>query len=211
MSRRIRRPVTPVMSLTTSGSWTFIWTKAFCMRWTCAPALSISVVAVPQIAAQGDDGVGGAEAAAQEPQDVEVAEPFAVRDVALAAGEILDVARIDEDHLKAARLEDLEDGNPIDAGGFHRHVGDPAGRQPVGEAMEIAGEGRKATAPASASRSGGTATKCSADPQSMPAACGWSRSRAAGDVRGFGTRRRGWCFIGGLLYTDDSLREQGCG
>ena len=39
-----RRPVTPVMSLTTSGSCTFIWTKAFCIRCTSAPALSISVV-----------------------------------------------------------------------------------------------------------------------------------------------------------------------
>ena len=27
-------PVTPVISLTTSGSWTFICTSAFCIRWT---------------------------------------------------------------------------------------------------------------------------------------------------------------------------------
>ena len=43
MSRRMRRPVTPVMSLTTSGSWRFIWTNAFCMRWTSLPALSMRV------------------------------------------------------------------------------------------------------------------------------------------------------------------------
>ena len=43
MSRRMRRPVTPVMSLTTSGSCTFIWTSAFCIRWTSVPALSMSV------------------------------------------------------------------------------------------------------------------------------------------------------------------------
>ena len=46
-----------------------------------------------------------------------------------------------------------------------------------------------------ASRSRGTATKCSADPQSMPAAWGWSRSRACGDRRGAGGRRR-WRFMG---------------
>ena len=138
MSRRMRRPVTPVMSLTTSGSCTFIWTNAFCMRCTRAPALSISVVAMPEIAAQGDDAVGGAEAPAQQPEDVQVAEPFAVGDITLAAGEILDVPRVDEDHLEAARVEDLEDRNPIDAGGFHRHVRDAAGRQPVGEPVEIA-------------------------------------------------------------------------
>lgn len=43
MSRRIRRPVTPVISLTTRGSWTFIWIKAFCIRWTSAPAHSMRV------------------------------------------------------------------------------------------------------------------------------------------------------------------------
>ena len=36
-------PVTPVMSLTTSGSWTFICTNAFCIRCTRALVDSISV------------------------------------------------------------------------------------------------------------------------------------------------------------------------
>ena len=40
-----------------------------------------------EIPAQGDDAIGGAEAPAQEAQDVEVAEPFAVRDIALASRE----------------------------------------------------------------------------------------------------------------------------
>jgi len=74
---------------------------------------------------------------------VQVAEPFTVGDITLATREILDMARIDEDHLEPARVEDLEDRNPIDAGGFHRHVGDAAGRQPVGQPVEIAGKGRE--------------------------------------------------------------------
>jgi hypothetical protein len=36
------------------------------------------------------------------------------------------------------------------------------------------------------SRSGGTATTCSAAPQSIPAACGWSRASAAGEGRALG-------------------------
>ena len=143
MSRRMRSPVTPVMSLTTSGSWTFIWTNAFCMRWTWRRDTLDQRGAVAQIGAQGDDRVGGAEAAAQQPEDVQVPEPFAVGDIALAAGDVLDVARVDEDHLEAARLEDLEDRDPVDAGGFHRHVGDATRGQPVRQPMEIAGEGRK--------------------------------------------------------------------
>jgi hypothetical protein len=78
--------------------------------------------AVPEIPAQGDDAVGGTKAPPQEAEDVEVAEPFAVRDITLAAGEVFHVTRVDEDHLEAAGVEDLEDGDPVDARGFHgRH------------------------------------------------------------------------------------------
>ena len=96
-----------------------------------------------EIPAQGDDAVGGTEAPAQQPEDVQVPEPFAVGHIALPAREILNMARIDEDHLEAARVEDLEDRNPIHPGGFHRHVGDAAGGQPVGQPLEVAGEGRE--------------------------------------------------------------------
>ena len=84
----------------------------------------MSVARCRRYAAQGDDRIGGAEAAAQQPQDVEVAEPLTIRDVALAAGDVLHVPRVDEDDVEAARLENLEDRNPVDAGGLHRHVRD---------------------------------------------------------------------------------------
>ena len=51
--------------------------------------------------------------------------------------------RVDEDDVEAARLEDLVEGDPVDPGGFHRHGGDAAGREPVSEAMEIRREGRE--------------------------------------------------------------------
>ena len=61
---------------------------------------------VPKIPPQRDDAVGGAEAAAQESQDVEVAEPFTVGDIALPAGKIFDMAGIDQDHSKPSVSED---------------------------------------------------------------------------------------------------------
>ena len=51
------------------------------------------------------------------------------------------------------------------------------------------------------SRSGGTATKCSADPQSIPAACGLIRSRTDGDTRGCRNWIDGMVFHRRLLYT----------
>jgi hypothetical protein len=51
------------------------------------------------------------------------------------------VARVDEDDVEAARLEDLVEGDPVDPDGFQRHGGDAAAREPVGEAMELRREG----------------------------------------------------------------------
>ena len=60
--------------------------------------------------------------AAQEPDAVQFADPLAVGDIALAAGHVLEMPGVDEQHLEAARLEDLVDRDPVDAGGFHRHA-----------------------------------------------------------------------------------------
>ena len=98
---------------------------------------------MPSIPAQRDDAVGGAKAPPQQTEDVEVADPFAVGDITLSAGEVLHVPSVDEDHLEAARVEDLKDRDPVDAGGFHRHVCHATRGEPVGEAVQIGREGRK--------------------------------------------------------------------
>jgi hypothetical protein len=49
--------------------------------------------------------------------------------------------RVDEDHVEATGVEDLEDGNPVDARGFHRHLGHATRREPVSEAVQIGRKG----------------------------------------------------------------------
>lgn len=97
--------------------------------------------AVAQIPAEGDAGIGRAKAAAQEPEDVQIGQPLAIGHVALAAREVLDVTRVDKDDLKAARLEDLEYGDPVDASRLHGHVSHAAGDEPVGKPIQVAREG----------------------------------------------------------------------
>ena len=133
------RPVTPVMSLTTSGNCTFICTKAFCMRWMYCLRLD-QAVSMAEIGAERDNPVGGAKTPAQQADAVEVAEPLAIGHVALAAGDVLHVPRIDEEDVQPPGLKDVVDRNPVDPGGFHRDAGDTAGDQPVGEAEQIARE-----------------------------------------------------------------------
>jgi hypothetical protein len=101
--------------------------------------------AVAQIRAQGGDGRGGTEAAAQQADTVQLLEPLAVQDVGFAAGDVLHVLGVDEHDGHAARLENLVERDPAHPGGFHRHRRDAAGHEPVGEAVEVGREGLERT------------------------------------------------------------------
>ena len=98
-------------------------------------------VPMAQQGAEGEDRGDGPEAAAQEAHAVEFAQPLTVLDIALAARHVLDVARVDEQDLEPARLEDVVDRDPVDAGGFHGDTGDATGTEPVGQALEVRREG----------------------------------------------------------------------
>ena len=98
-------------------------------------------VTVSHEGAQGEDGPGGAKAAAQEPDTVELAQPLTVLDIALAAGDVFDVPGVDEQDLETPRFEDVVDRNPVDPGGFHGDAGDATRDEPVGQALEVRGEG----------------------------------------------------------------------
>ena len=98
-------------------------------------------VAMAHQRAEGEDRPGGAEAPAEEADRVEFAQPLTVLDITLAAGDVFDVAGVDEQHLEATRFEDVVDRDPVDPGGFHGDAGDATGDEPVGEPLEVGGEG----------------------------------------------------------------------
>lgn len=66
---------------------------------------------------------------------MEILEPLAVEDVSFAAGDIFDVSGVDQTYLEASFFQDLEQGDPIDAGGLHRDGLDLAGSEPIGQSM----------------------------------------------------------------------------
>ena len=101
--------------------------------------------AMPKEGAEGANQVRGTKAGIEQAHRVEILEPLTVLDVGLAAGEILAMTGIDQADLEASRIEDLEEGNPIDAGGFHGDGGDATGLEPVAQAEQRIGEGRKRT------------------------------------------------------------------
>ena len=164
--------------------------------------------AVPQIGPQRDDAGGGAEAAAQQAVDVEVAEPLAVGHVTLAAGDVADVAGVDQQYLEAPGFEDVEDGDPIHPGGFHGHVCNPTRGEPVGEAVEVAGEGGEGPHRLR------IAVRRDGDHVSGGAAIDAGRIGKAARERGarVGTRARtDVAFHGRLLYTKGASGNRECG
>ena len=131
------------MSLTTSGSCRFICDERFLHPLDVGARRLDEGLPMAQIRAQRDDPVVGPKAPAEQADAVELAQPLAIRHVALAARDILDVARVDEEHLEAARLEELVDRDPIHARRFHRDARHPARGEPVGEPVQIGREGRE--------------------------------------------------------------------
>jgi hypothetical protein len=67
--------------------------------------------------------------------------PLTVQDVGLPPGHVLEMASVDQVDVEASGLEDLIDGDPIDASRFHGHGLNLARLQPVGQGVEVDGEG----------------------------------------------------------------------
>jgi hypothetical protein len=80
------------------------------------------------------------ERVAEQPVGVELEQPLALLHVGLAPGEVLGVPRVHQIDLKTARVEDLVDGNPVDARGLERDGGHPTLLQPLRQALQIGGE-----------------------------------------------------------------------
>lgn len=100
-------------------------------------------LAMTEIGAEGDDGIGRPKTPAQEAHAVQLADPLTIRDIAFSPGHVLEVPRVHQQHLESAGLQDLVHRDPVDAGRFHRHAPYATGAEPVCQAQQIAREGRK--------------------------------------------------------------------
>ena len=183
MARRIFWPVSPTTSDMTLANWMFICVSAFCMCWTWRAWLLSSISRWRYNAAQHADLLGRTKRPAEQAVGHELLQPLAVQHVGLAPGDVLDVARIDQQHGEAARLQQLEQGiqyTPVDS---IATVSTPQASSQSARALRSTVKlGNSRTG--SSSRSGGTATKWDALPMSMPAALGWVIVSAARDLPG---------------------------
>ena len=102
------------------------------------------VVAALAPVGAGDANLGGGmKGIAQEAVSVQLQQPLTLLHVGLAPGQILRVPGVDEIHVQTARVEDLVEWDPVDAGGLHGDGRDPTLLEPIRQAMEIRGKAVK--------------------------------------------------------------------
>jgi hypothetical protein len=100
--------------------------------------------ALAQIGAQFGNLTLRLKAGTQQAIGVKSLEPLRVAHVRLTSGHMLGVTRVDEEHLNAAFIEQLEDRNPIYTGRFHDDRLNSAFHEPISQPMEIGCKGPKA-------------------------------------------------------------------
>jgi len=83
----------------------------------------------------------GRKAPWSEGATVQLAQPAAVDRVALAPGDMLDLAPIDQGDLEAALAQQLVEGDPVDTGALHGDAADPTLLQPIGQGEQAMGHG----------------------------------------------------------------------
>jgi hypothetical protein len=98
-------------------------------------------LALPQVRPQLGDLALRPEAAPEQPILVQALQPFGVADVALAPRDVPGVAGVGQHDLEPALLEDLVGRDPVDPGRLHGDGLDPARLEPVGEPVQLAGDG----------------------------------------------------------------------
>ena len=76
---------------------------------------------------------------------MELLQPLRVVHIGLPARHVLHVARVHQQHFKAACFEDLEDRNPVHAGRLHRDRLDTDAAEPIRHFVQIAAEAPECT------------------------------------------------------------------
>src|SRR5437870_13750506 len=68
---------------------------------------------------------------------MQLLDPLTIKNIRLAAGDVLNVARIDQLYFESPSLEQFEQRDPVNTSRFHRHAGDATLLQPSGKSFKV--------------------------------------------------------------------------
>src|SRR3954470_7903149 len=117
----IARPDLPIMSVATQSSFDPGVLHDLVQPVHLALTVADLALAIARQVAQRADRLGRHQAGPQQPGLEQLAQPLRVLDVGLAAGDLLDMARVDQQAVKVV-LEHRPDRLPVDPGRLHRNA-----------------------------------------------------------------------------------------
>jgi hypothetical protein len=101
---------------------------------------------VAQRAAQHAPVGLGSQGASEQPVGMQALQPLTSEPSSLwSAGGTLRLAGIDQEDLQAPGLSKCKQGHPVDTGGLHGDGGHATVDEPVGQGVEVGGEGAETT------------------------------------------------------------------
>src|SRR5437016_14642126 len=74
---------------------------------------------------------------------MQLLDPLAIKYIRLAAGDVLNVARIYQLYFEPTTLEQFEQRDPVNTSRFHGHGSDATLLQPSGQGLEVSSESTK--------------------------------------------------------------------
>jgi len=111
--------------------------------WALSAPGTKQFVPIAKISAQDAIGIPGTKGTLQQSIRVQALNPLAVLHVGFPPRHIFGLPGIDQQDMKSAGLQDLEDRNPIDPRGFHGDAFDAAFLKPIGQGFQLTSKGSK--------------------------------------------------------------------
>src|SRR3954454_15418252 len=131
MALMIACPLSPLISLITLASCTFIFVNDFCMCCTARPASLTCRSRKRQMVRTYSHLLLQAERVAHQSVSVQFHQPLALLHVGLPPRHIFSVLCVDQHHLNPMLFENVVESDPIHARRLHRHCVDSACLQPI--------------------------------------------------------------------------------
>ena len=138
----IDMPVSPVMSLTTSGQFDIHLLQGLLHVLDMTGGVAHLHLPLPPVGTQRQHGIRRPKRRTQETVGMQPLDPLRIEHVRLGAGAATrKLPRFHQVDLEALRFKELEQRNPVDAGGFQCDRFHAALLQPRGDLLKIGGVG----------------------------------------------------------------------
>ena len=104
------------------------------------PSTLDQVVPLADVRAKHTDAILRSKRSSKKTIGVKLLEPLTIQNIGLSSGSTFELPGLDQPYFKSGQLQELEQWNPVNPSGLHRHGADSAISEPFGNCMQIGSE-----------------------------------------------------------------------